>query len=298
MEGLRIVNYKDNGIMSQAGNNYEIRNNLIKDTGVYGIFPQLGTNGVVEHNIVSSIEDAAIYVGMSDNVHVAYNEVFDSVAGIEVENSRHVIVESNMAHSNSGGILAFITSGLPIKTTCDVIIRNNWVSANNTPNFGAPGSIVSGTPAGTGIMLMAADEVVVVGNIISGNQAIGILLLDHNTAAEFTNITIDPEVDPNSDGLKILDNVMVNNGYDTIEVIRAQALAEFQTGNPDILALGPSREFCIVNRRRYVTVGLKDFGECEASNTAGIGNYLLPTVAPRIIAPGARGEIAYLGICT
>ena len=298
VEGFHIVNYKGNGIMSQAGNNYEIRNNLIKDTGVYGIFPQLGTNGVVEHNIVSGIEDAAIYVGMSDNVHVAYNEVFDSVAGIEVENSRHVIVESNMAHNNSGGILAFITPGLPIKTTYDVIIRNNWVSANNTPNFGAPGSIVSGIPAGTGIMLMAADEVVVEGNIISGNQAIGILSLDHNTAAEFTNITIDPEVDPNSDGLKILDNVMVNNGYDTIEVIRALALAEFQTGNPDILALGPSRDSCIVNRHRYVTVGLKDFGECEASNTAGIGNYLLPPVAPRIIAPGERGEIAYLGICT
>ena len=63
-EGLRIVNYKGNGIMSQAGNNYEIRNNLIKDTGVYGIFPQLGTNGVVKHNIVSGIEDAAIYGGV------------------------------------------------------------------------------------------------------------------------------------------------------------------------------------------------------------------------------------------
>jgi parallel beta-helix repeat protein len=142
VEGFLITRYKGNAIMSQAGNNYEIRDNIIVDTGVYGIFPQLGTNGVVEHNVISGIEDAAIYVGMSDNVHVAYNEVFDSVAGIEIENSRHSIVESNFVYNNTGGILAFITPGLPIKTTYDVIIRNNWVSNNNTPNFGAPGSTV------------------------------------------------------------------------------------------------------------------------------------------------------------
>ena len=103
--------------MGQAGNNFEIRNNVIVDTGVYGIFPQLGQNGVVEHNVVSGIEDAAIYVGMSDNVHVAHNEVFDSVAGIEIENSRHAIVENNYVHNNTGGLLAFVTPGLPIKTT-------------------------------------------------------------------------------------------------------------------------------------------------------------------------------------
>ena len=86
VENLKITRYKGNGIMGQAGNNFEIRNNIIVDTGVYGIFPQLGKNGIVEHNVISGIEDAAIYVGMSDNIHVAHNEVFDSVAGIEIEN--------------------------------------------------------------------------------------------------------------------------------------------------------------------------------------------------------------------
>ena len=71
---FKITRYKGNGIMSQAGNNFEIRNNVIVDTGIYGIFPQLGTNGLIEHNVVSGIEDAAIYIGMSDNIHVAYNE--------------------------------------------------------------------------------------------------------------------------------------------------------------------------------------------------------------------------------
>jgi hypothetical protein len=85
VENFKIIDYKGNGIMSQAGNNFEIRNNIIVDTGIYGIFPQLGKNGLIEHNVVSGIADAAIYVGMSDNIHVAYNEVFDSVAGIELK---------------------------------------------------------------------------------------------------------------------------------------------------------------------------------------------------------------------
>lgn len=294
VENFKITRYKGNGIMSQAGNNWEIRNNIIVDTGVYGIFPQLGTNGVVEHNVVSGIEDAAIYVGMSDNVHVAFNDVFDSVAGIEIENSRHAIVESNYVHNNTGGILAFITPGLPIKTTYDVIIRNNFVMGNNHANFGAPGSTVAGIPAGTGILVMAADDVVIEGNIISDNKNAGIVITDHSNAK---NVTLDPESDPNSDRVSILNNTMINNGYDPILEIKALMLAKFKRLQPDIVRVGPSKDSCIINRHRYQTLGLEKFADCEQSNTHAIGNYLLPSVPPRKIASEDRGKIAYLGIC-
>lgn len=294
VEGFEITRYKGNGIMSQAGNNWEIRNNLIIDTGVYGIFPQLGVNGVVEHNIISGIEDAAIYVGMSDNVHVAYNDVFDSVAGIEIENSRHAIVESNRVYNNTGGILAFITPGLPIKTTYDVIIRNNFVVANNHPNFGAPGSTVAGIPPGTGILIMAADEVIVEGNIIRDNKNAGIVIIDHGNAA---NITIDPESDPNSDRVMILDNFMWNNGAEPIAEFKALMLSEFKTGNPDIVRVGPSKDSCIINRHRYVTVGIDDFADCDFTNTHSIANYLLADVPRREIKPEERGKVTYLGVC-
>lgn len=295
VENFKITRYKGNGIMSQAGNNWEIRNNLIIDTGVYGIFPQLGQNGVVEHNIVSGIEDAAIYVGMSDNVHVAYNDVFDSVAGIEIENSRHAIVESNRVYNNTGGILAFITPGLPIKTTYDVIIRNNFVIANNHVNFGAPGSTVAGIPAGTGILVMAADDVVIEGNIIRDNKNAGIVITDH---AHADNVTIDPESDPNSDRVRIFNNLMYNNGYDAIPAVKLLMLSKLQTGNPDIVRIGPSKDSCILNRERYVTVGLKDFADCETTNTYKTANYLLPPVPARVISGEDRGKIAYLGVCT
>ncbi|WDD99917.1 parallel beta-helix domain-containing protein [Thalassomonas actiniarum] len=296
VENLKITRYKGNGIMGQAGNNFEIRNNIIVDTGVYGIFPQLGKNGIVEFNVISGIEDAAIYVGMSDNIHVAHNDVFDSVAGIEIENSRHAIVENNYVHNNTGGILAFITPGLPIKTTYDVIIRNNFVIGNNHKNFGAPGSTVSGIPAGTGILIMAADEVIVEGNIISDNKTAGIIITDHDNAA---NITLDPESDPSPDKVMLLDNTMINNGYDTLDEVKVLMLTEFKSGNPDIVRVGQSRDSCILNPQRYFTLGVGKWKKCDFSHTAAIDTYLLDEPVPaREIDPSERGKVVYLGICT
>jgi parallel beta-helix repeat protein len=295
VENLAIRNYKGNGIMGQAGNNFEIRNNVIDKSGVYGIFPQLGQNGIVEHNVVSGIADAAIYIGMSDNILVAHNEVFDSVAGIEIENSRHAIVEGNYVHDNSGGLLAFVTPGLPIKDTQDVIFRNNFVVNNNHVNFGAPGSTVAGIPSGTGMLVMAADDVVIEGNIVSGNKVAGLLITDHGHAA---NITVDPESDPNSDRVGILDNVMLNNGYDTIKDVKALMLTEGKTGAVDIVRVGPSPGSCIVNRHQYRTVGVGDFAECAFTNTDAAATYLLPPVPPRVIKPEDRGRVVFLGICS
>jgi len=146
-------------------------------------------------------------------------------------------------------------------------------------------------------MVMAADDVVIEGNIITNNKTVGIMSVDHNTAAELTNVTVDPEADPNSDRLKILNNTMYGNGTDTIDELKAIMLTEFKTGNPDIFVVGPTKDSCIINRHRYVTFGVDDFAECEFSNTYAIGNYLLPPVPARVIDPGERGKIAYLGIC-
>ena len=296
VENFEITGYKGNGIMGQAGNNFVIRNNHIYDTGVYGIFPQLGVNGLVDYNVVSGIEDAAIYVGMSDHIHVAHNHVFDSVAGIEIENSRHAIVENNFVTNNTGGVLAFITPGLPIKTTYDVIIRNNFIDANNHPNFGAPGSTVSGIPAGTGVLIMAADQVVVENNIISNNKTAGVPITDHANAG---NVSADPESEPNPDQVSLLDNTMLNNGYDTITEVKALMALELKQTQPDVVAVGGGSGSCIVNRHRYKTVGIGSYGECEFTNTDDIITYqLAEPAAPRAIDPSERGMIAYLGVCT
>lgn len=295
VENLHITHYKGNAIMGQAGNNFLIRNNRVVDTGVYGIFPQLGKNGLVSNNVLSGIEDAAIYIGMCDNVHVNNNEVFANVAGIEIENTRHAIVENNKVYNNTGGILAFITPGLPIKTSFDVIIRNNFITDNNHPNFGAPGSIVAGVPAGTGIIVMAADEVTIENNIISGNKNVGIVITDHDN---FANISKDPDSDPHSDKVSILNNLMFDNGAEPINEIKALKLATLTSGNVDIINAGTSRDSCLLNPRQYLSVGTKSFATCGFSTTADTVSYLLAEpVAPREFKPEEKGKMVYYGVC-
>lgn len=298
IEWLKIVDYKGNAIMGQAGNNFVIRYNWVDDTGVYGIFPQYGQNGLIAYNKLSKIEDAAIYVGMCDNIDVKYNEVFENVAGIEIENSRHALVEANYVHHNTGGILAFITPGLPIKTAYDIIIRNNFVVDNNTPNFGAPGSIVAGIPAGTGILIMAADDVRIEGNIITGNNTAGIVVTDLSYAANTTN---DPDSEPNPDRIAVLDNFMDNNGNDAVTEVQAIMMAtSFTTRGPDIAAVGGGEDSdnCIVNRTPFRHVGIDAWGECDVQTTAKTLSYLLPEGAPPRSTDGEdKAELLYRGIC-
>jgi len=295
IENLKITHYKGNGIMGQAGNNYVIRNNWIVDTGVYGIFPQYGKNGLVEYNRLTGIEDAAIYIGMCDNIDVRHNEVYGNVAGIEIENSRHAIVESNYAHDNTGGILAFITPGLPIKTTFDVIIRNNFVINNNHKNFGAPGSIVSNIPPGTGILVMAADEVTIEGNTITGNNNAGITITSLAYAA---NVANDPESEPNPDRLRILDNVMFDNGNNITGDLKALMLTKLSLKGPDIVDTEGGKGSCILNKERYRTVGISSYVKCDITNTDNIISYRLKEpVQPREISQQERGKLTYYGVC-
>jgi parallel beta-helix repeat protein len=297
IENFKIVNYKGNGIMGQAGNNFILRNNWVIDAGVYGIFPQFGKNGLIEHNILTGIEDAAIYVGMCDNIDVLNNEVFGNVAGIEIENSRHCLVENNLAYDNTGGILAFITPGLPIKTTFDVIIRNNFVTKNNHENFGAPGSIVSGIPPGTGILVMAADDVIIENNIISGNDNAGIIITDFaNGGAEASN---DPDSEPNPDRITILDNFMIDNGNNPVGELKALMLTQLSTTGPDILAIGGGEGSSIRDIERYRTWGLGGFGKPEITSTSDRKTFLLDKPAePRQISSKDLGEMTYYGICS
>ena len=315
VEWFKITQYKGNAIMGQSGNNFSIRNNWVIDTGLYGIFPEFGHNGLIENNILSEIEDAAIYVGMSDYIDVRNNQVFDNVAGIEVENSRHVLVEGNVARNNTGGILVFITPGLPIKSSYDAIIRRNFVTNNNTPNFAIPGSLVAGIPSGTGILVMSGDKVVIEDNIITGNNTGGIIV----TSGDFvTEVASDKESDPHSDQVEIRNNIMFDNGNDPDGEMKLLMLSKFSTKGPDILAYQSAtqkeRGSCISRREAYRSYGLDEWTDCDAPTVRAVDavvsaddigttrqlmtKMLEAPADPRVITADADGaEVVYSGIC-
>lgn len=291
-----IQNYKGNGIMHQGSNNWEVRHNVVRDTGVYGIFPQHCRNGIIEDNVVSGIEDAAIYVGMCENVDVRRNETYASVAGIEIENSRHVLVEENAAHGNVGGILAFVLPGLPVKLGSDIILRRNFVFDNNAENWAAVGSVVSGIPGGTGMLLMAVDDVVVEDNILRNNDSAAIMVVDLDLLEPGAP---DPGIDPVPDRVRILQNLYAGNGKAPQASAKRMLAALGRERGADVLVGGKSRDGCILERESLVEVGTESFSACPAAaGEERVATMMLPKRIPsRQLSPERKGELVYNSVC-
>ena len=98
-----VENTKGDGIKSKGADNivyYRVRvawTGGPKETnGAYGIYPVASTGVLVDGCKVSGASDAGIYVGQSKAITVRYNMVEQSVAGIEIENSRDALVTGNL----------------------------------------------------------------------------------------------------------------------------------------------------------------------------------------------------------
>lgn len=138
--------------------------------GPYALYPVQCTNILIQNSRVSGASDSGIYVGQSKNIVVQKNELFDNVAGIEIENSYSADVHDNNAHDNAAGILVFSLPDLQQLGCHDIRVYDNTIAHNNTPNFAAKDDIVSIVPTGTGSFVMACDHVELFGNTIADNQ--------------------------------------------------------------------------------------------------------------------------------
>ncbi|MAT91490.1 MAG: hypothetical protein CME59_02705 [Halioglobus sp.] len=188
-----------------------------ENNGAYGIYPVQTRNVLIEDSRVRGASDAGVYVGQSEVIIVRRNFVWENVAGIEIENSKYADVYDNETTANTGGILVFDLPGPPIQGGRATRVFDNRVYDNNTPNFAPEGNIVGLVPTGTGLMILANDDIEVFGNSITGNQSAGVVIVSYY----FTEPYIDkPSYDPVPEKIYIHDNEIVNNGYD------AQDLAE------------------------------------------------------------------------
>ncbi|HMP61088.1 MAG TPA: parallel beta-helix domain-containing protein, partial [Gemmatales bacterium] len=138
--------------------------------GAYGLYPVQCERVLIEDCQASHASDAGIYVGQSKQIVIRRCKATRNVAGIEVENSFDADVYENQATDNTGGILVFDLPDLPLKNGGRVRVFNNVVSANNHVNFAPKGNIVATVPPGTGIMVLATDQVEIFGNKISDNK--------------------------------------------------------------------------------------------------------------------------------
>jgi parallel beta-helix repeat protein len=157
----------------------------LAQNGTYGIYPVQCKNVLIEKCEVSHSRDAGIYVGQSENIIVRNNYVFENVAGIEIENSDNAEVYSNTAYNNTGGILVFNLPGLPKAFGSKTKIYNNIIKENNHDNFAVPiggpnGNAVTMIPPGSGVIILAGNEVEVFQNKILNHKTISVAIASYH----------------------------------------------------------------------------------------------------------------------
>ena len=214
LSGFTIRGFGKDGVHLTCVHGFWLTGNVADGNGVYGFFPVASHNGVISNNeATNTSNDAAIYVGQSENVLIAGNRVHGNLLGIEVENSRNCAVTGNEVYGNTLGILIDLLPFLGTKTQQNTLVSLNEVHDNNRPNTAEPDDILGIFPSGIGILLTAADTTTVRKNIVTANQFSGVgivglclplALLGQSCAGV--------DVDPSPDGNRIIANVVKGNG--------------------------------------------------------------------------------------
>lgn len=185
--------------------------------GAYGLYPVQCDGVLVEKSEVIASSDAGIYVGQSSNIIVTKNKVWGNVAGIEIENSFDADVFKNKAWDNTAGILVFNLPGLSQEGSRTRVYQNK-LTDNNHRNFGS--GVVGQVPPGTGMLVLANDEVEIFKNKINGHVTVGITPVSYDfVAASNGEEPPPPPFEPHPETIYIYKNKFKNNGADPRGVV-------------------------------------------------------------------------------
>lgn len=210
MYNFAVKNYTSNGVLVEGATKVYLHDMYIENTGVYGVYPVRCTDVLIERIEATLMNDAAIYAGKSQDVVIRDTLTYGNVIGIELENTVNGEVYNNVAHDNTVGIFIDLLPQLPSKVSLYTKVHDNVSENNNGDNFGKPGTAVALIPPGTGILILAADEVEIYNNTIRGNKTGGLAVFNLTIGFDVNEI----DVGPNPEHVYAHDNIYENNGYD------------------------------------------------------------------------------------
>ena len=241
LENFTVQNSKGDAIKAQYVDGLVFRSVKAEWTGgpkptngAYGLYPVQCANVLIEYSVAIGASDAGIYVGQSNNIIIRHSTAYHNVAGIEIENSFDAMVYANHTYENTGGILVFDLPDLVQKKGGNIRVYYNIVQNNNLYNFAPPGNIVSKVLPGTGILVLAANDVHIYDNTIQNNNSIGTGIVSYFiTEKAFT----DSLYNPFTSDIHIYNNVYHRKtGLPTLDYDIGQLMAiKYGRNTPDII---------------------------------------------------------------
>ncbi|HXT59897.1 MAG TPA: SO2930 family diheme c-type cytochrome [Pirellulales bacterium] len=239
IEDLAVVDAKGDAVKVSGANGVVFRRVRAEWTGgpkptngSYGLYPVLCQNVLVEDCVVRGSSDAGIYVGQSKQIVVRRNRAFENVAGIEIENCIGADVYDNELTDNASGVLVFTLPDLVQKGGRQCRVFDNRVLHNNHKNFAPQGNIVAQVPSGTGVMVMASDEVEIFDNQISDNQTVNLAVISYQATKQSFS---DPEFDPFPEAISIHDNKFSGGGDKPAGELALLKVVLLRRSLPDII---------------------------------------------------------------
>jgi parallel beta-helix repeat protein len=214
IKGITVEGFEDDGVLLSCVEHWRVTQVAAIDNDEYGIFPSHVFDGRLDHSFASGANDTGHYIGQSFDSRVDHNVATGNVSGFELENSVGIRADHNLSYGNTGGILSFTLPFLDAKENRANVIEHNVVRDNNRPNTCLePGDSVCQVPPGTGILLMAVDENLVKGNVVTGNDSYGIAVANICLAQELPEeVCAALDIEPNPDGNSIVGNRALGNG--------------------------------------------------------------------------------------
>ncbi|MGH8541629.1 MAG: parallel beta-helix domain-containing protein [Stenotrophobium sp.] len=178
------------------------------NNGSYAFYPVLSHHIFIENSVSVGSSDAGVYVGQSNDILVQHTEAYHNVAGFEFENTYRAEFIHNVAHDNVGGFLVFDLPGRAQFGEKNVVHYNESYS-NNVPSFAPRGAIVGDVPSGTGMLVLASDQLEADDNNIHNNNTSGLIVVNYglvDSSEPSTNYDFFPE------GIHIYNNTFTDNG--------------------------------------------------------------------------------------
>lgn len=214
VRNITVEGFDDDGVLLSCVQDWRVTQVAAVGNDEYGIFPSHVFDGRLDHSFASGANDTGHYIGQSFDSRVDHNVATDNVSGFEIENSIGITADHNLSYGNTGGMLSFDLPFLDAKVNRENTIEHNVVTANNRPNTCVdPGDTVCAVPPGTGILVMAADENLVKGNVVTGNDSYGIAVANICLAQELpTEVCESLDIEPNPDNNRIVLNDVLGNG--------------------------------------------------------------------------------------
>ncbi|MEP3247563.1 MAG: parallel beta-helix domain-containing protein [Sneathiella sp.] len=250
--------------------------------GAYGLYPVQSKNVFIDGAVAIGASDAGIYVGQSENIIVRNSRGEFNVAGLEIENSFNADVYDNVMTRNTGGLLVFDLPNLPMQGGHNVRFFRNKSFKNDTDNFAPEGNIVGIVPRGTGMIIMANENVEVFENEFYDNVTMNIVV------ASYVDDFDDENYQPTPKKIHIHNNIFGKSGTnpDTGEfgTIVKETLG---TPAPDIVWDGvlPLMDYLFFGQKTEDSLAIHNNQHAEGNKPFGNANMIMHVVAPFLHRP-------------